>query len=84
MPELLFFQYTHVQNNDSKFRPAFTGASDMKAGLSHMIVIICMSMYYYALVRSWILQKCDFSSFSFIKNITGRYIIYKIVVMEWW
>ena len=26
-----------------------TGASDMKVGLSHMIVIICMSMYYFAL-----------------------------------
>ena len=26
-----------------------TGASDMKLGLSIMIVIICMSMYYFAL-----------------------------------
>ena len=26
-----------------------TGASDLKAGISHMIVIICKSMYYFAL-----------------------------------
>ena len=27
---------------------AITGGSDMKAGLSHVIVIICMSLYNYA------------------------------------
>ena len=43
-----FFQYTFVQNCEYKIRLAITGGNDMKAGLGHMIVIICMSLYYYA------------------------------------
>ena len=84
MSELLF-QYTHVQNNEYNIRLAITGACDIKAGLSHMVVIICMSMYLYALFyHCGSYKNVIFFFFFFIKNITGRYIIYRIVVMEWW
>ena len=47
LQELLLSFHTCVKNEQKKI--IILGASDMKAGLSHMIVIICMSMYYYTL-----------------------------------
>ena len=62
-----------------------TGASDPKAGLSHMIVIICMPMYYFTLfIIVDGLKKLNsiFFFFFFIETITGRYIIYRIAKQD--
>ena len=50
-----------------------TGASVLKTGLSHMIVIICMSLYYH---RQWFKNVNSF--FMFVETINVRYIIYRI------
>ena len=47
LQELLSSIHTCVKNEQKK--NIILGASDMKAGLSHMIVIICMSIYNYTL-----------------------------------
>ena len=45
-----------------------TGVSDLKAGLSHMIVIICISMYYFVFFTIvGVVKKCEFFFFSSLK-----------------
>ena len=62
-------------------RFTITGAGDTMARLSHIIVMICISMYYYTL---FIIVDCliflfFLLYFFFIKNNTGWYIIHRIV-----
>ena len=54
--------------------PVTTVAIDRKTGLSHMIVIICMKMYDFALFIIVCSLKNVNSFFYFIETITGRYI----------
>ena len=80
LPELLF-QYIYVQNNELKIRLTMV-ANDRKTGLGHLIVIICMLIYYYALhvfIIVDVFKNVIFLAFSFIENATGMYKIYKIV-----
>ena len=63
LPELLVFNI-HMYKIEQKTRFTIIGASNTKAGLSHTGAIICIPMYYYALLSSWIVKNVFFPSFS--------------------